>query len=152
MKSIMITSIAALLLFSCGKPTVDTKAEGEKLMQISRDWSKAASSGDVEKIVSYWNDDAVLIQPGMPMIKGRKEIRQMVEGMIKTPGFKISWEPQSAEVSETGDLAYLVEKSQTTMTDSTGKSITQHTNGVTVWKKQADGSWKNVVDIGTPVQ
>jgi len=23
-------------------------------------------------------------------------------------------------------------------------------NSVTIWKKQADGSWKNVVDISTP--
>jgi ketosteroid isomerase-like protein len=24
-------------------------------------------------------------------------------------------------------------------------------NVVTIWRKQADGSWKNVVDISTPV-
>jgi ketosteroid isomerase-like protein len=62
-------------------------------------------------------------------------------------GFKISWEPQSAEVSQCGDLAYLIEKSEITMKDSAGNSIAQHYNGVTVWKKQADGSWKNVADI-----
>lgn len=149
MKKIMLSSIATLIILGCGKPAVDTKAEGEKLMQVSRDWSKAASGSDVDKIVSYWSDDAVLIQPGMPMLKGKKDIRQMVEGMMKTPGFKISWEPLSAEVSESGDLAYLVEKTETTMTDSTGKSMTQHENGITVWKKQSDGSWKNVADIGT---
>ena len=149
MKKILLFPLAALTMIGCGKPAVDTKAEGEKLMQISRDWSKATASGDIDKITRSWSDDAVLIQPGMPMLKGKKDIRKMVEGMLKTPGFKISWEPQSAEVSETGDLAYLVEKSQTVMTDSAGHSTTQYVNGVTVWKKQADGSWKNVVDIGT---
>jgi ketosteroid isomerase-like protein len=63
------------------------------------------------------------------------------------PGFKISWEPQSVEVSKSGNLAYLIEKSQITINDSSGKSIMQHYNGVTVWKKQVDGSWKNVADI-----
>jgi len=36
-------------------------------------------------------------------------IRQMVEGSFKIPGFKISWEPKSAEISKSGDLGYLLE-------------------------------------------
>ena len=70
----------------------------------------------------------------------------MVEGSLKNPAFKITWEPQSAEVSQSGDLAYLLEKTSITMTDSTGKSMTQHFNGTTIWKKQADGKWKCAVD------
>lgn len=73
----------------------------------------------------------------------------MIEGSFKIPGFKITWEPQSVQVSQIGDLAYLVEKSQIVMNDSSGKAVTQHYNGVTVWKKQSDGSWKNVADIAT---
>jgi ketosteroid isomerase-like protein len=71
----------------------------------------------------------------------------MVEGSFKTPGFHISWEPQSVEVSQSGDMAYLIEKSKITVNDSLDKAITTHYNGVSVWKKQTDGSWKNVVDI-----
>lgn len=26
----------------------------------------------------------------------------------------------------------------------------EYNKGVTIWKKQADGTWKNVVDISTP--
>ncbi|WP_426671338.1 YybH family protein [Mucilaginibacter sp. McL0603] len=93
--------------------------------------------------------DAVVMSPGQPVLKGKKEIRQMIEGSFKIPGFKITWEPQSVQVSQIGDLAYLVEKSQIVMNDSSGKAVTQHYNGVTVWKKQSDGSWKNVADIAT---
>ena len=75
----------------------------------------------------------------------------MVEGSFKTPGFQISWEPESAEISKSGDLGYLIEHDDMTMNDSTGKPITQHYNSVTVWKKQADGSWKNVVDVMSPM-
>jgi len=73
----------------------------------------------------------------------------MVEGSFKTPGFQISWEPERAEISESGDMAFLIEKSQISFNDSTGKSITIKNNGVTIWKKQSDGSWKNVVDISS---
>jgi ketosteroid isomerase-like protein len=87
--------------------------------------------------------------PGQPVLKGKKEIRQMVEESFNTPGFKISWEPQSVEVSQSSDMAYLIEKSQIKMNGSSGKQLTMHYNPITVWKKQADGAWKNVVDIST---
>ncbi len=73
----------------------------------------------------------------------------MVEESYKIPGFRISWQPQSVEVSESGDMAYIIEDSQISFTDSTGKAITQKNKAVTIWRKQGDGSWKNVVDIST---
>jgi ketosteroid isomerase-like protein len=47
-------------------------------------------------------------------------------------------------------MGYLIEHSKITVNDSSGKSSTQHFRSVTVWKKQADGSWKNVVDVMSP--
>jgi ketosteroid isomerase-like protein len=66
------------------------------------------------------------------------------------PGFRISWQPQRVEVSESGDMAYLIENSQISFTDSAGKPVTLNNKGVTIWRKQSDGSWKNAVDISTP--
>ena len=85
--------------------------------------------------------------PGQPTIKGKNAIREMVQGTSKIPGFRISWEPLSVEISNSGDLAYMIEQNQVTVFDSLGKPTTEHNKAVTVWKKQSDGSWKNVVDI-----
>ena len=142
--------VTMLSVFSCNQPKVDRKAEGEKLMQLSREWSKVASTGDIEKTVSYWADDAYMVAAGQPPLKGKEAIRQMVEESFKMPGFRISWEPQTVEVSENGDMAYLTENSQTSFNDSTGKLITLYNKAVSIWRKQPDGSWKNVVDISTP--
>jgi ketosteroid isomerase-like protein len=87
---------------------------------------------------------------GEPIVKGKPAIRQMVEGSLKNPGFEISWEPDSARVSAGGDMGYLVEHSKITMTDSTGKTVTHKYKGLTVWQKQADGTWKNKVDVMSP--
>jgi uncharacterized protein (TIGR02246 family) len=139
-----------LFLLSCNQSKVDQKAEGDKVMQLSKEWSKAASAGDVHKIVSYWADDAVVISAGQPVLNGKQAIRKMVEESYKMPGFRINWQPQSVVVSESGDMAYLLEDSQISFADSTGKQITINNKAVSIWRKQADGSWKNAVDISTP--
>jgi uncharacterized protein (TIGR02246 family) len=146
--------IAMILLVvtvtSCNPRKVDTKAEGKKVMQLSKEWSQAASRGDVEKIIGYWADDAVVMSAGEPVLNGKQAIRKMVEESYKMPGFRINWEPQSVVVSESGDMAYLLENSQISFTDSTGKPFTINNNAVSIWRKQKDGTWKNAVDISTP--
>lgn len=143
--------LLSLVFIGCNEKTVDTKAEGEKLMQLSREWSKSASTPDIEKTLSYWADDAIVMPPGQPSITGKKAIREMIEGMSKIPGFKISWEPLSVSVSQSGDMAYMVERNQVTVNDSLGLPIIEYHKAVTVWKKQADGSWKNVIDTWNAV-
>jgi ketosteroid isomerase-like protein len=129
---------------------VDSKAEAEKLMQISRDWSKAAVSRNVEETLRYWADDAVIISAGEADLKGKDAIRKMVEGGFSDPGFEISWEPLSAEVSQSGDLGYLLEESKITLKDSLGNVQSQRFKSVTIWKKDTEGTWKNVVDVMSP--
>jgi ketosteroid isomerase-like protein len=60
MKNLVLLAIA-LVMLSCQQSKVDTKAEGEKLMQLSKEWAQSASQKDVEKTVSYWAEDAILI-------------------------------------------------------------------------------------------
>ncbi|MES2811758.1 MAG: nuclear transport factor 2 family protein [Bacteroidota bacterium] len=141
--------LVLILIISCKQEKIDTKAEGEKLMQISREWSKEVASHDVEKIVSYWAEDAVMYDANKPTLKGKAAIRKMVEESFKIPGFKISWEPKEAVISESGDMGYLHEETTISLIDSTGKSLTMYSNGISIWKKQTDGSWKNVVEIGS---
>ena len=136
-----------VLLFGCKETSVDRKVEGEKLMQLSREWSASAASNDLDKTLSYWADDAVVMSPGQPSMKGKNAIREMMESTAKIPGFRISWEPLSVEVSQSGDMAFMIEKNQVTVNDSLGHPITEFNKAVTIWKKQPDGSWKNVVDI-----
>ncbi len=104
-----IIALTVVTFTSCNQQNADTKSEGEKLMQTSREWSAVAATKDVDKILSYWTDDAIVISAGEPNLKGKAGIKQMVEGSFKNPGFQISWEPKSAEISKSGDLGYLLQ-------------------------------------------
>ena len=144
MKNLIIVSALFFILSSfVGNQVIDQKVEGEKLMEVSRQWAKSQSN---EEYLSYWADDAILIVPGQPTLRGKEEISKMLEGNAEVPGFKVDWEPQEAFVSQSGDLAYLIENISFAWNDSLGNQVKTFNKAVTIWKKQADGTWKNVVD------
>ena len=60
---------------------------------------------------------------------------------------KNSWEPISANISENGDMAYLIERNVSEFDDTDGNKIVTHGTVVTVWRKDSQGKWKNVVDM-----
>ena len=115
-------------------------------MQTSRDWAKAVAGGDVDVILSFWADDAVVMAPDQPVVDGKAALRQFVLGMQKIPNFSITWEPERAVVSSSGDLGYLIERNRVTFTDASGKLTTQFGKAVTIWRKDGSGAWKCVVD------
>lgn len=129
-------------------PAVDVKAEEARLMDVSRQWSALASAGkDPAAVAAYWAEDAVLMQDGMPTAHGRAQAQEMVAGAFKTPGFKIAWEPIEAHVSASGDMGYIVERSTVTEPGANGQPVTHDMRAVTVWRKDANGEWRNAVDI-----
>ncbi len=144
---VAILLLVALTAAGCAKGASDPQAEAERLMETSREWARAARSGDLDAIVRYWGDDATLLMPGQPVSRGKDQIRASVEASFKTPGFAISWEPLEAHVSRSGDMGYLLERTQLSMSDGRGGTSTQQLRAVTIWRKQPDGDWKNVVDI-----
>jgi ketosteroid isomerase-like protein len=146
-----MTKLTACILFlffiGCNEKKADQKAEGDKLMELSREWSRAASTDSIDKIMSYWADTAVFFSNGQPMLNGKAEIRNMVESSGKIPGFNISWEPVSVSISESGDMAYMIEQNKVTVNDSVGNPVTTYGKAVTIWKNDGKGNWKNVVEI-----
>jgi ketosteroid isomerase-like protein len=108
-----IFSCVALLTFvlslcSCSPRPFDADAEGARLLKIDAEWADLASNGkDVEKIISYWSDDATLMFPGQPVIKGKTALRAYVTESVKTPGFKIHWKSEKPVFSQDGKMAYM---------------------------------------------
>ena len=144
MKRLLYLVIVTFSLASCNQPAVDQQAEGEKLMQLSRDWAKSQTP---EETLSYWAEDAIVMPPGQAALRGKAAITKMVESSAEIPGFEVNWEPKEVFVSKSGDLAYLIEQNYFSVHDSLGNPIRTYNKVVTIWKKQEDGEWKNVVDI-----
>jgi len=129
-----------------------SEADADALMQKSREWASAASTGDVDLLVSYWDDDAVVLPPDQQPVVGKKAIREYVIQSMALPGFSITWEPEKATIAADGTFGYLLERNKITLEDSNGSLSTQAGKTVTIWRKNRAGEWKCVIDIwnGSP--
>jgi ketosteroid isomerase-like protein len=56
--------------------------------------------------------------------------------------------PVGADVSSTGDLGYTYGTFEFSSTGKDGKPQVEHGKYTSIWKKQGDGSWKVVLDMG----
>jgi ketosteroid isomerase-like protein len=138
----------SIFIAACTETKVDLKAEETAIMKADSTWSALSAEGkDADKIVSYWTDDAVVLPPSQPMVKGKEALRKFVEESFKIPGFSMSWKSSDIQFSPDGKLAYMYGENLMTMNDSTGKKISIPGRGYSIWRKEPGGSWKCVVDI-----
>ena len=148
MKRFIVLLIIGIFLIGCNNQSVvDKKLEEEKLMQLSKAWSDVIKTGDLDKILENWADDAIMMVPGLSPLKGKEAIKGYVQAGMEIPGFSIRWEPLDVFVSDCGDMAYMIERNEMKVNDSLGNPIITYNKTVTVWRKEADGLWKNVIDM-----
>jgi uncharacterized protein (TIGR02246 family) len=124
----------------------DPAAVRAYITEANTKWAAAMVAADVPTILANYADDAVSMQAGMPAANGRAAIEEMMKGM--TAAMKI--DSASFSVSDVrlgGDMAVEHGSYRITMTPTGGKAMTDVGKYVTVWQKQADGTWKITRDI-----
>lgn len=100
---------------------MDVALEKTRLLQRDAEWAAAASEGrDLERILSFWTDDAVVLAPGLPTVVGKDALRQYVQGSMEIPGFGITWTSSDVTFSPDGNLAYLFSRNAVTMNAPNG--------------------------------
>jgi ketosteroid isomerase-like protein len=148
MRSILVIVALGLLSSSPIFAAFDQAAEEQKLLRRDAEWADLATAGkDVDKIVSYWSDDATVIMPGQPVVSGKAAIRAYVASSLSTPGFKIHWKSSNVVFSADGKMAYMPATDEMTVPGPNGALITLHLRGVAIWRVDADGEWRCVMDI-----
>ena len=144
-----LPSIVALCLLVTGCATVpDSLRERDALLQRDREWAAVAAEGrDVERIVSFWADDATILPPDAPPVHGKAAIRDYVQKSLAIPGFQIQWRPTNAAISADGTLGYTVGENTVVVPGPGGKLITIAGRYATVWQRAPGSEWKCAVDI-----
>ena len=131
-----------------GSAVLDFSIERQRLLARDAEWSSAASAGqDVEKILSYWTDDAVVIPPGQPVIEGKAAITAFITASLRIPGFTIRWSSDAVTFSPDGQMACIRGTNITTVPGPGGALLTLHGRAVTVWRIDHDGEWRCTIDV-----
>ena len=139
-----VVCCAVLSLVGCAH--VDLEADRKAILATDRPWQEAIAAKDVERSLSFWSDDAVVLAPGQPKLVGKDAIRRFVTESFRIPGFGITWETTGVELSPDGELAYAFGNTTTTFSGPDGKSAAMKAKSLTIWRKEPDGRWKCVVD------
>jgi ketosteroid isomerase-like protein len=82
-------------------------------------------------------------------VEGRAAIRAHMAPVFADTNFRLDWRPTAAEAAASGDLGWTVGRWEASQRRADGsREVTGAGNYVTLWKRQADGSWKVALDIG----
>lgn len=101
------------------------------------------NAGDLEGAVALYESDARFVAAPDNTVEGSAGIREMMRGMLAG---KARVTIEVPKVVQTGDLAMLCSKWSTTTTGADGKETTETGNGREVVRRQADGTWRFVID------
>jgi uncharacterized protein (TIGR02246 family) len=138
-----------IALAACGRqpPPVDLEAARASLRAADSGYSQTASSKNIEAFVALYEPTATMYPPGEATAQGSEAIRSVADAFLKDPAFAVTFQPVAVEVASGGDMGYTLNTAAITVTGPDRKPATERIRDFHVWRKQADGSWKVVVDI-----
>lgn len=157
---IILSCAAILACAACQQPaaetsSVDKDAEAAAIAKVEDAQIQAINAKDAAASGAVYSDDAVFVEESGTSTEGGDAIRAAFAEMTKDPALAIEFQKGKTIVSDSGDMAYSTATYTYTATDQeTGQPVTTKGSNLSVWRKQADGSWKLVADnnAGAPVE
>ena len=94
----------------------------------------------------HFVEDAMQMSTGENPTFGRDNIYQ---SMLELPvGSILDWEPQDGEVALSGEMGWTWGTYTFTWQDAGGNEAKSYGKYLNVWKKQEDGQWRVLIDMG----
>ena len=112
-------------------------------------WVEAWDKADASLIAALFAEDGVLLGRNGKLFKGPKEIFDRQKKVMEAAGKGVKATVTTVDlwldgetVYETGTYSYKFQEN--------GKPVNEEGRYVTIWKRQSDGSWKIIMDMGVP--
>jgi ketosteroid isomerase-like protein len=100
------------------------------------------NAADADQLVqAVYAEDARLLPPNRPTVTGQSEIREAFREFLGAGMGELTIDTYEIEIASSGELAYGIG------TFSLGRPAPDRGKFVEVYRRQADGSWKCVVDM-----
>lgn len=149
-----IAAVAALGVSGCtkgAKAAADPAQIEQSIRAQEAQWQKDYAAKDMNALAAHYADDAELGDAGTAVVSNDVNRRKELQNLITDPNLKLTFSADKVEVASAGDMAYSRGHFAITTTDpKTNKPVDGQGSYLTVYKKQADGSWKATEDFITP--
>jgi len=138
----------AFLVVIAFSTVVQAQPALQEMVKTEQAFSKMAEEKNArDAFMAFIADDGLLFRPGA--VNGKK---WMIEHPVPPPKDAdkkplLAWQPAFAGMAASGDMGFTTGPWEA-KEDIKDEKPQAYGHFVTVWKKQADGSWKFVVDLG----
>jgi ketosteroid isomerase-like protein len=130
-----------------GSANPNANAEAETIQSLADDWFKAIAAKDLEKTLSFYAPDAQYLSAGRPAANTPEERRKLWVEDYGTPGFSSEEATTKIEVARSGELAYQRGTYVSRGPNEKGEIGSSTGKFLVVWRKQASGEWRAIIDI-----
>lgn len=118
------------------------QSDQQAIRRLTEDWVAAMKTKDIVRLTNMITEDAVFLPPGFPPIRGKQAMEAMYNGFF--PQFKsVEQTANLEEVEVAGDWAFAWGTERLVLIpQSGGPRIYMQGKGMSILRRQPDGSWK----------
>jgi ketosteroid isomerase-like protein len=129
-------------------PHSPSKSSADELVQADIAFARDSSEKGISGWLSWFAPDCAVFPQRGKITEGLAAIAELYARTGFTPE-GLTWHPARAQIADSGDLGYTYGTWQLRRHDKSGKAVSGQGKYLTVWRRQKDGRWKVVADIGT---
>jgi ketosteroid isomerase-like protein len=116
------------------------------LLDLEAKFGKDVAEHGGAGFAAWFADDGVALGNGEAPVIGKVAIAKSANWDPKT--YQLTWTPTDAVMGPSGDMGYTWGHFEGHSKDQNGNPVLTSGRYMTIWRKQADGSWKVVLDAG----
>ena len=132
---------AVLLPLACARAQTNGELK-EQVRRTETAFAKTMADRDAAAFASFLATETIFMSNGR-VTRGARQVAERWKGFFEGAQAPFSWEPEQVEVLDSGTLAM----TSGPVRDPAGKRIGTFNS---VWRREANGQWKIVLDNGGP--
>lgn len=127
-------------------PLGDTSMKPGKalLFDLEAKFARATAEGGGKAFATWFAEDGVSMGNGQAPAHGREAVAKQATWLAKD--YQLTWTPTDGVMGPSGDMGYTWGHYEGRSRDADGNSKVTTGRYLTIWRREADGSWKVLLD------